>query len=154
MPKFSFPYGYLGPSTAGAHHVVMVVEKSLTTTGSPLGLALEVIVAHLGVTLTWQGVHAMSIGGVYTPAIFIACPYTPSPGVYTPRRILEGCTPVQYSSRAPLAMNIAGVYRPPIFMACPRTPCQGVCTPCRRVYTPHNECWSSVGSSIIHRVPL
>ena len=50
MPIFTFMYDCLCQSTAGAHDVVIVFENTYTSTGSILGLDLEVIVAHLGAT--------------------------------------------------------------------------------------------------------
>ena len=44
-------------------------------------------------------------------------------------------------------MNIGGLYTLLIFIACPYTP-YGV------VYTPHDDYWSGVHPSNIHRVPV
>ena len=50
MVLFSSLYDCLCPWTTQGHDVIMVIEKNIMTTGSILGLHLEVIVAHLGLT--------------------------------------------------------------------------------------------------------
>ena len=49
-PILTFLNHCLCPSTAEAHDVLMVIEKSLRTADLILGLDLQVIVVHLGVT--------------------------------------------------------------------------------------------------------
>ena len=99
---------------------------------------------------------ALNVGGVYTPPIFITCPYATCPIVYTAhdewwrgvppsnirrvplsslssgfyplRYLLEGCTPFQYSLRAPI---------PRVEWSIP------LC----------NEWWRGVSASNIHGVP-